>query len=1056
MKKILYCLAIALCPVLVACQSITINGKILDENGNPVPNATITIKLSNKKTISDRYGIFSINDSRLTDTLIITAVGYETTEEPNNIRGLVTVYLKHSTKELDEVLINTGYQFMPKERSTGSFTRLDNNLLNTRTGMNILDRIEGIAPGILFDKNVNRPPITIRGLSSINGPKSPLIIVDNFPYEGDIDNIDPDDVESITILKDAAAASIWGARAGNGVIVITTKKGKFNQSLKIDIISQASIQLQPDLSYVKVMSSADFIDLEQFLFSKGYYNSRETSSSRPVLSPVVELLIKKRDGLISPADADAQINALKQYDIRDDYRKYIYRDDITQQNNITLSGGTEKIAWNISGGYAKNKNELAAATQRVTLRSQNILRLTKNLELQSGISFTSVVLQSGRSPYGSVYLNSIQKLFPYARFIDDNGEALPLYTYRQTYIDTAGQGKLLDWRFYPTEDYKYNSSKSNLNSFIGNLGITYKFLKWFKADIKYQYEKQGTVTENLRTADSYSARDLINKFSQLNRSTGIVSYIVPDAGILDKTLTDIIAYNFRTQLEFAYTSGVHQVNAIAGNEIRQSSNSSSSFRAYGYTDDPLKSANVDFITTYPTFITGSKQAVPNNLSFIDKTYRFVSFFSNVGYTYKGKYSISASIRKDASNLFGLKTNDKWNPIWSLGASWNISKEKFYHLSCLPDLRLRLTYGLSGNIDPSKSAVTTIRYSTATYTSFSSANFIQYPNPDLRWETAAMLNAGIDFRFTNPQLSGSIEYYHKKGTNLFGPSALDYTTGLASMTVTRNVASMKGSGLDLTLIAQCLKGQFKWNPSFLFSYTRSIITRYYVSSKLALNFISSGSVISGLPGKPVYSIFTFKSAGLDPSGNPQGYIANALSTDYNALTGSNVSVNDLECSGTSIPQFFGSFQNTFTYKNISLSLLMSYKMGFKFLKESINYGQLFSQYFAHADYALRWQKPGDEAYTAVPSLIYPNNSNRDLFYTYSSALVRNGANIRLDFANLYYTFRLKPSAVFKNFQLMFSASNLGILWRANKDGIDPDYGNVIPPSKSFSLGFKATL
>lgn len=1066
MKKILLILTLA--PTLTMCQPLSLKGKIINEQNEPVANATITIKRSPQQlnlstplpsAIANNKGQFSLTNLHLNDTLIISAVGYQTATEVYDytLQGHnLTIVLKRKSSTMQEVIINTGYQSLPRERTTGSFSQVSNAALNLQTGTNILDRLEGVSPATLFDHNSNRPAITIRGLSTINGPKAPLVVVDNFPIEGDINTINPADVESITILKDAAAASIWGARAGNGVIVITTKKARYNQPLKIDVGTSFTLRQPDDLSYLKTMSPADVVELEKFLFSKGYYNSRENSASRPLLSPAVEILIRLRNGLLSDTEAQEQLNALGRHDVKTDYQNHFYRNDLTTQNYLSLSGGSASLAYKLFGGLDKNLSQLSATWQRFTLASETSFRITGNLLLNTSLSYVSVNSQSGKAPYGSIYLNNTQRLYPYARLIDDNGNALPLYTYRQTYIDTAGAGLLQDWRFYPANDYTYNPVTTNLSSLVGQLALSYKFLQWFKLDARYQYQKQQSTASDWHQPQSFFTRDLVNRFSQINAATGTVSYIVPNDGILDRSVNSITAQTLRGQIGFDHSFGRQALVIIAGSEVRQSATNASSFRAYGYSDDPLKVAPVDYVNTYPTFITGSKQSIPGSPSFISKTYRFLSFYTNAEYTYHSRYSVSLSARKDASNLFGLNTNDKWNPLWSAGAAWELSKEAFYRCKALPYLKLRATWGFSGNVDPSKSAVTTIRYLTASYTGYPSANFIQYINPDLRWERSAMLNLGLDFQTANAVLWGSIEYYKKKGSDLFGPAPLDYTAGLNLRTVTKNVAAMKGSGVDLTLNAELLSHRFSWEAALLFSYNHSIITSYYASGNLALNFVGSGSTISGLEGRPVYSILTFKSAGLDAAGNPRGYINDTLSTNYNALTGSNVLVSDLQYSGSAIPRYFGSLNNSFNWKRFTASVLLTYKLGYNFLKESVNYGQSFSQYFTNNDYERRWQKPGDEAHTSVPALVYPNNSNRDLFYTYSNVLVRKGDHIRLSTVNIGYTIPLKAKAALRSLQLVLNASNLGIIWKANKDGIDPDYGSVIPPSLSISFGLKATL
>lgn len=327
-------------------HSQIVTGKVVAAHtAEPLAGATIVLK-HGKAAVTQSDGTFIITLSGPADTLIVTHTGYNPKQVLVYASDLpLTITLQPVGAAMEDVVVSTGYQQIPKERATGSFAVIDNKTLNMQIGTNILDRLNGVASGILFPQKLNGPGILVRGLSTIQGPATPLIVLDNFPYEGDIANINPNDVENITILKDAAAASIWGARAGNGVIVITTKKGRFNQPLRVTLNANITSAAKPDLFAVPQISSSDFIDVEQFLFSKGYYNAEINSFYRTPLSPVVELLVKKSTGQLTAAEADAQINAYRNHDIRSDYYNYVYRSQLNQQYSVNLSAGSGNIAY---------------------------------------------------------------------------------------------------------------------------------------------------------------------------------------------------------------------------------------------------------------------------------------------------------------------------------------------------------------------------------------------------------------------------------------------------------------------------------------------------------------------------------------------------------------------------------------------------------------------------------------------------------------------------------------------------------------------------------------
>ncbi len=1047
---------------------IDVRGKVVNEKGEPVI-ATVTVKGTKNAVSTNEGGEFTISGVDPNATLVITGVGIETFEvrvDNRNDLATLSAKIRIAESETVNVFVNTGYQQLPKERATGSFDFIDNKTLNQQVGSNILDRLNGVASGVLFPTGkVDAPTLMIRGLSTINGPKSPLIVVDNFPYDGDINNINPNDVENITILKDAAAASIWGTKAGNGVIVITTKKGRFNQPLQVEFNSNVSISQKPNLFYVPQISSSDYIDLEQFLYNNGYYDGQINDPSYPGLSPAVETFIKRTNGLISAADSASYINALKKVNTRNEYNKYFYQKSINQQYSMNLKGGSDKMSYFLSGGFDKNIDNLAARYQRINLHAENKYKPVKNLELSLGLLFTNSITQSGKPAYGSVRVGT-SLIVPYLSFADANANPLPVAKdSRLGYIDTLGGGYLLDGHYYPLTNWQHNTATTNLQDLTANIGLQYTIIKGLTVDVKYLYEKQQFFTKNLEDADSYEARSLINLFSQIDRSSDAISYVVPIGGILNQTQSSIETHNFRGQLSFNHTWNKHNVTAILGSEVRESKTLTNGYTVYGYNDKLQTYSNVDFVNYYPT-ISGGSGSIPSGISFQGLLNRYVSFYGNGAYTYNNKYTFSISGRRDASNLFGVNTNDKWNPLWSTGLSWDVYKESFYKSNLFPFLKLRATYGYSGNADPTRAAVTTLGINSGQL--FTNVNYAQptnYANPELRWERVKTVNIGIDFGLRNKLITGSFEYYHKNGVDLFGPTPLDYTTGLLVSFIDKNVASMAGNGIDVSLQSVNISRKFRWTTNFLLSYYTDKITDYYYPSSFASALINGGENVNSIVGKPVYSIVSYKWAGLNGSnGNPQGYLNGSVSEDYDGIAFSNTSTgfkgldNLLVYSGSALPKFFGSLMNTFACKGFSLSININYKIGYYFRKVSLDYSHLFTNgaYAGSGDYAKRWQHSGDELKTNIPSLAYPEISNRDAFYSNSEATVLKADNIRLQFINLSYEIRKAqfPKLPFSSAQLYLNGSNLGILWKANREGIDPDFGTGIPAPKNIAIGLRA--
>lgn len=1035
-----------------------IDGYVKDTKGAPLDNATIKITGSKLGTITDKNGYFRILSKTERTKIVISAVGFENKEIIVTNAGTLNIILQTVIQEIKEInVVSTGYQTMAQERATGSFTKIGNEKYNEQVGINPLNRLPAVANSFSQDRRTNNPGFMIRGLSTIQGPKGPLVIVDNFPYEGDITNINPSEIESITLLKDAAAASIWGSRAGNGVVVITTKKGNYNKPLSIQFSSNITIGEKPDLDYIKQMSGSDAVEVEQFLFNKNYKVSDTANMNRPPLTPVYEILIKQKKGIITSDQANAQLNTLRNSDIRKDFSRFIYQKSIIQQYAVNVTGGSLRNAWVFFTGFDKSNDELKNIYQKINLKLSNTFKPFENFQVYTGIYLTESNNTAGRPGYGSI--SAINGQLPvYTRFADDNGNPVAVMKdYRQSAIDALGS-QILDWKYYPLTDFKSVDNKTKLQDILANLNLEYKFFSKFKLSIQSQYERQQINNSILNGTGSYFTRNLINRYTQLNGSE--INYIIPNGAIYDLSVTTLNSYNLRGQLDYSQSWGDNYIVAIAGAEIKEAKTTSNTFRTYGYDEDRLSHGNVDYRSTYPFLIGTGSDFIPDISKFGALTNRFVSTFINAAYTYRNRYTISISGRRDASNLFGVNSNDKWTPLWSTGVSWDISKENGYNLEGIPYLKLRATYGVSGNVDQSRSAVNIFSIPTnSPYTLTPYARIEKYANPDLRWEKSAQLNIGIDFSAVGNRLTGSLDYYYKKGTDLFGPKLIDYTGG-AGYSITTNAAEMTGRGIDFQLASVNTTGPVKWTTDFIFNYSTDKITQYYLPKQPGSTYIGISPTITGLVGKPVYSVFSYQWAGLDPTnGDPQGYIQGNISKEYSTITGAETTIDDLKYNGSVFPKFFGSLGNTITWKNISLTARLTYKLGYYFRKSSINYASLFTARSGHSDYSKRWQKPGDETYTTVPSMTYPMDRNRDAFYSGSDILVDKGDHIRLQYINLSYSLPEKTlhNSAFKSLLFFFNTNNLGIIWRANKDNIDPDYPiGALPVPRNYSLGVKANF
>ncbi len=1045
-------------PIDVPPPPIDVKGRIVNENGEPV-RATVTVKGTRNAVSTNDNGEFEIKGVDENATLVITGVSTETIEiKVAGKSDLGTISTKTKVRQGEEVIIkaNTGYEEIAPNKTTGSYTVVTNQMLNQQTGTNIIDRLNGVTNGMSF--NVGKGdakglpnPYSIRGLSTINASVAPLIVLDNFPFEGDINNINPNDVENITILKDAAATSIYGVRGGNGVIVITTKKGKFNQRLKVGFNSNVIITQEPDLYYIPQMSTSDYIDAEEFLFNRGQFSLTNAYS---ITTPVMDILLKRRNGQISAQDSATQIDALRGIDSRDQLKKYFYSPGIVTTNSMSLTGGTSNLAWVVSASYDKIRTTLGEQNDRVNIRIQNTYKPLKKLELTIGTYYTNSGSHSGMG------IPAAYRTAPYTVYADANGTPLPIARiYRSSYIDTAGQGQLLDWRYYPLDDYKHNVTTRNAEQIVANIGIGYQILKDLKVDANYQYQKSWSETETLADIQSFNTRHIINSYTNLNYpiSQPELRNPIPIGDMLSQRSDKSSSQNVRIQAKFSRKINQHGINVLAGGEMREALGLGSHFSTlFGYTKNPMTYRQIDARNQYPNYVTGSPGNLPGGTGLGGKTInRFVSFYLIGSYTYNDRYSISGSFRKDASNIFGLNSNDKWNPLWSVGAGWDISAEKFYKSKVIPRLKFKATWGYSGNVDQSKTPLVRLLGGSAT----NAAGYPYYsvdlpPNSRLKWEKVNQMNIALEFALKKEIITGSIEYYRKYGIDLYGLSYVDPTNYPIAREITRNAANMRGEGVDFNLNIKTMDTKIKWTTSFIFNYNKSKATKYLDKGAGAKSFLESGAdnMIVPVEGMPLYGLVAYRWAGLDSHGNPQGFVDGQASIDYVALTGApqiNKGTSTIFF-GSSVPLFTGALNNRILWKNFTVAFNITYKLGYYFRKPSLSYNSLVSSGIGHPDYARRWQNPGDEMFTTVPAFTYPNSLQRDLFYELSEIHVAKGDHVRVQYINLDYKFLKNKINIYLN------VANLGIIWKAAKGNIDPDYTNTIPPSKRFTIGLRGSL
>lgn len=1042
-------------------------------DGKPMQDVSIRIEAENLQIRTSRNGAFELLVKNRKGKIKFTNVGFKT-QEINYTSGVsMVVKLIPEENKLAEVdVVSTGYQKIPKERATGSFEFVDNKLFNRKVSTDFVSRLEDIVPGLSTSKvfSDNRGDllnINIRGQSTLRSERWPLLIIDGVPYEsnlgdygfGTFNNINPNDIENVTVLKDAAASSIWGAKAGNGVIVITTKRAKFNEQVNVAINANVSIKNKPNLYYFPQMATTDYINLTRELFDKGMYDSDlDYWASNP--EPIVWMMNDKREAKITEDELNNQLHQLGTIDMRDDFLKHIYRKTINQQYNARINAGGEKVNTSIGIGYDKNLEELVTSNyNRFNLQSNTQIKPVKNLLINLGITYTESKKVKSYLPVGYNGLANGVSNYPYMRLVDEFGHPkdIDITGYSPQFRDTVASGRLLDWGYNPLNEL-FESKQTQINrDLLANISTQYSLPFGLTINGLYAYQRNLNPITEWRSMKTYLQRNQINSYASWDDKQ--VIWNMPIGDFFREYTWNSFTHQGRLSAEFNRKWNKHDLSFLAGYDIRSIEKDFRVAQYYGF--DPengtFKPMHVGKVVPYLNGMLGV-DALPDNNFFQELSNRFVSYYGNGAYTYADRYIVSASFRKDASNLFGVKTNDRGQPFWSVGGAWILSKESFMQQSPFDYLKIRSTYGYNGNVNTGISAypIMSIATNPNYITGQNYAQISTPPNPKLRWERVGNLNLGLDFALKGNSISGSVEYYHKTPKDLVAPSQIDPSTGFSSMTI--NTANLDTKGWDISLNTKLIDSKdWIWNSNLVFAYSKTKVTKSYLISDIARMSVSKPLSVQVTPieGMNLYSLLTYRWAGLDPEdGAPRAYLNGEISKDYFAITSTKVA--ELENQGTQMPLYFGSYRNSIRFKNLELSWNISYQLGHKFIRPSFDNYLFLDQKIGHSDYVQRWKKTGDELITVVPSFTYPGNSSASDVFRSSSVLVENAGQIKLRDIQISMQLPQLQSYGLKNLRIYGYIQNVCTIWRGNKKGIDIEYGSWYPDPLMCSLGLNFNL
>lgn len=958
MRRILTILVL-LCPLLVLGQAKTreLTGQILDRtDGTPLVGATVFIAPSETQARDyNPQGTISGTDGRFTFTLpesvrfvMVSFIGYESLKVEITGQKTITVRLAPEETNIDAVVV-TGYQKIEKRKLTSSISTVDMSQVKQIGVASVDQLLEGQLAGVFSAPTTGAPgagsAVKIRSTVTLNGTTAPLWVLDGMPLEGNeipsdwsakenIDNLynmsiaglNPDDIKDITVLKDAAATAIYGARAANGVIIITTKKGEKGQRLRVNASAAVFVSTKPNLDKLELMNASEKVDFELQLAANGRLNYRKAYGG---VSRILDATKGEREALVSGGfgalkpETQAAINALRADGAN--WADEIYRPAVNQQYSLNVSGGGEKATYYFSTGYYNEQGTTrGTGFERFNLTMKTDYDLLKNLRFGASLFY-------GQNRNNS-YVTDADAFINPARYTRKVNPYLNIYNADGTYLYdpdmTLSQGDTDDrLNFNYLEEMANTAYEMKVKSFKSVFDLEYKPLEGLKLYTQLGLQIEDSGTEKSADKNSYYVR----KYAQ----NSVIDHVVylPEGGVIQNWDTDLNQYNWKLQAEYSKTfARKHEMDLMAGLEMRGTKNTAVHTKGFGYDSRTLVTTPIVF----PDTDAGKDKAENALFRPYQKTFyenRYLSYFVTGSYTYDNRYTFFGSMRYDGTNLFGVDPKYKFNPMWSVSGAWNMHRESFMRgVKWIDNLRLRASYGAQGNIDRTTSPYIIGTWNTGSIlgTTEDRINVTAPPNQYLRWETTYSWNAALDLGVLGNRLNMTFEVYGRRSKDLITTRAIPHETGFT--TTSSNFGEISSRGVEFSLNSVNVTNKnFRWETQLNLAHN---------TDKVEKVFYDNQSWTPSLQGHSSSAIFGFKTAGLDENGIPMfwkngqkvslqefvGFKVDATADVFGDVS-YNPSMNNTQADvisalsylGDRNPKITGGFNNKFYYKNFDLSV-----------------------------------------------------------------------------------------------------------------------------------------
>ena len=1056
------------------------------EDGTPLAGASVQNLRTKRGTVTNAAGVFSI-DARVGDNILFSYTGKGAQTVAYTGQSTLNAALTKAESELGEVVV-TGFQRLDRKKFTGAATTLKADDIKVSGVTDVSRMLEGRAAGVSV-QNVSgtfgtAPKVRVRGATSINGDNKPLWVVDGVVLE-DIVNISNDqlssgdpttllgspvaginsnDIETIDILKDAAATALYGARAMNGVVVITTKKGKSGKPT-VAYTANFSTQLKPDYANFNIMNSAQQMSVLGELERKGFMNSNILNrADYGVYGQMLNSLNADASGNFPLENTpEARRAFLMRYaNANTDWFDVLFRNSLTQEHSLSISSGTDKSQSFFSTSfYNDNGWTIADKVNRYTLNFRNNYNF--NDKLSAGFLTVGSVRQQ-KAP-GTVNRTSNPVSGQFDRDFDINPFSYALNTSRaMTAYNEKGGLEYFRRNFAP-----FNIINELANNYIdlnvidlklqGELG--YKISKHLRYDfigaLRYvKSSREHQITENSNMANAYRANEnatmnRANKFlyQDPDRPDDPRSVVLPYGGFYNRTEDQLVNFDVRNSINYTQSfNGLHDVSALLGQQVKYSDRKNFGNTGYGY---QYENGGIPFVD-YRIL----KQAIEANFPYYEMSNyfdRFAAFYLNAQYTYDKKYNLYGTVRYDGSNRLGASRNARWLPTWSFGGAWNVERENFMeNVRAIDYLKLRASYGITANLGPATNSAVVLRSGTSRrpYADEreSIINLINLENADLTWEKNYQTNVGFDIGFFKNRLNASVDGYKRRSFDLISRIKTSGIGGEAYKAA--NYADMKSQGFEFLVSGQILKQKnIEWKSTVTFGYNKTEITN---AENVPLIWDLVKPEGGNRQGYPVNSLFSINFKGLDPATGIPQFIDESGKVSQNVYLQDD-KIDHLVYEGPVDPPITGGFSNTFGHKNLSLNVFLTYQAGNKirmypaFRSAYVDLDAMPKEFFD------RWEMPGDEKVTNIPSISdvyfnyltsasggYPYNN-----YNYSTARVADGSFVRVKSISLTYQLgkrTLDRLAVLKNASVTAALNNFWLLYSDEKlNGQDPEFYNA---------------